>query len=88
MAVFAVVCSYLLRFDFALAPVERKSTWVWMALLAIAHPGFAELVRCYQSTWRFFGLRDFLRLALSSVLVSIAVTVARDAGLSLSMLAA
>lgn len=76
-AAIAMFDAYALRFDFQIAPKMQHSMWTWLCVVVILRPATFLLTRGYRSTWRFFGMRDGLYLALRSLPVTIALLLAR-----------
>src|SRR5271167_4984044 len=77
-AALAMVDAYALRFDFHIEPKMQHSMWTWLCVVVVLRPLSLHLTRDgYQSTWRFFDIRDALRLALRSLPVTIALLLVR-----------
>ena len=77
IAVLAVYSAYMLRFDGDLSQAAKSHMLIWVLLLPILRPMALLACNGYDSTWRFFQLRDAVRLTLLALPVSIVVAVAR-----------
>jgi FlaA1/EpsC-like NDP-sugar epimerase len=77
IAILAVYAAYMLRFDCDLGLAARSHMLIWILLLPMLRPMVLLACNGYDSTWRFFQLRDAVRLALLAIPVSVAVAVAR-----------
>ena len=77
-AAIAMIDAYALRFDFHIEPKMQHSMWTWLCVVVIVRPLSLHLhPRRIQPTWRFFDIRDALRLALRSLPVTIALLLVR-----------
>jgi len=77
-AAIAMIDAYALRFDFHIEPKMQHSMWTWLCVVVIVRPLSLHLSPGgYQATWRFFDIRDALRLALRSLPVTIALLLVR-----------
>jgi FlaA1/EpsC-like NDP-sugar epimerase len=77
-AAFAMFNAYALRFDFHIEPKMRHSMWVWLCTVAVLRPLFLHVTRDgYQTTWRFFDVRDAMMLALRSLPVTVLLLLVR-----------
>ena len=77
-AAIAMFNAYALRFDFHIEPKMRQSMWVWLCAVAVLRPLFLHVTRDgYQTTWRFFDMRDGIILALRSLPVTILLLLVR-----------
>jgi len=64
IAVLAVYSAYMLRFDGDLSQAAKSHMLIWVLLLPILRPMALLACNGYDSTWRFFQLRDAVRLTL------------------------
>jgi len=77
-AAIAMIDAYALRFDFHIEPTMRHSMWTWVCVVAILRPLSLHLARDgYQSTWRFFDVKDGLALGLRSLPVTFLLLLVR-----------
>jgi FlaA1/EpsC-like NDP-sugar epimerase len=77
-AAIAMIDAYALRFDFHIEPKMQHSMWTWLCVVVILRPLSLHLTPGgYQATWRFFDIRDALRLALRSLPVTVFLLLVR-----------
>jgi len=77
-AAIAMIDAYALRFDFHIEPKMQHSMWTWLCVAAVLRPLSLHLTRGgYQSTWRFFDVRDALALGLRSLPVTLLLLLMR-----------
>jgi FlaA1/EpsC-like NDP-sugar epimerase len=77
-AAIAMIDAYALRFDFHIEPKMQHSMWTWLCVVVILRPLSLHLTPGgYQATWRFFDIRDSLRLALRSLPVTVFLLLVR-----------
>jgi FlaA1/EpsC-like NDP-sugar epimerase len=77
-AAIAMIDAYALRFDFHIEPKMQHSMWTWLCVVVVLRPLSLHLTRDgYQSTWRFFDVRDGMALALRSLPVTIFLLLVR-----------
>ncbi|MEO8592812.1 MAG: nucleoside-diphosphate sugar epimerase/dehydratase [Candidatus Solibacter sp.] len=76
IVVTSLVAAFLLRFEFAIPPVElaRLSTGIWVAL--IAKMTVFRLARCDRGGWRHTGIADIYMLLVSNLVSSFVFTLA------------
>ncbi|MGA2992151.1 MAG: nucleoside-diphosphate sugar epimerase/dehydratase, partial [Candidatus Korobacteraceae bacterium] len=77
MAVLAVLSAYMLRFDCDFRQAITSHMLIWIPLLAMLRPMTVRACNGYDTTWRFFHLRDAVRLSLLAVPVSILLALTR-----------
>jgi FlaA1/EpsC-like NDP-sugar epimerase len=78
-AVTALWMAYLLRFDFSIPAAHHRGMVLWLIIIALARPCAILITNGYNATWRFFALRDALRLGARSVLVTVGLILFRVA---------
>ena len=77
-AAIAMVDAYALRFDFHIEPKMQHSMWTWLCVVVVLRPLSLHFTPGgYRATWRFFDIRDALRLALRSLPVTIFLLLVR-----------
>ena len=77
-AAIAMFIAYALRFDFHVEPGMRRGMWVWLCTVAVLRPLSLYITRDgYQTTWRFFDVRDGMMLVLRSLPVTIMLLIVR-----------
>jgi len=77
-AALAMVDAYALRFDFHIEPKMQHSMWTWLCVVVVLRPLSLHFTPGgYRATWRFFDIRDALRLALRSLPVTIFLLLVR-----------
>jgi FlaA1/EpsC-like NDP-sugar epimerase len=67
----SLVLAYLLRFDFAIPQADRLSAQVWAGILFVVTPVAFSLAGGRRATWQFFGHRDFVRLAIRALPITL-----------------
>ena len=75
----AVFCAYMLRFEFNVHTALSNRMWTWVVVIAMSRPIISLALKGYDSTWRFFCLRDQLRLALHALPLTIVLAGVRYA---------
>jgi FlaA1/EpsC-like NDP-sugar epimerase len=73
----SIVLAYGLRFDMNVPTLGRNTMWAWAVLLFFVTPLVLSVAGGYRVTWQFFGARDFTRLALRAIPISIALAIVR-----------
>jgi FlaA1/EpsC-like NDP-sugar epimerase len=73
----AVLVAYMLRFDGDLSRAVDHHMLTWLLFLPIFRPMALLVSNGYDTTWRFFHLRDGVRLVLLAIPVSVIVAMAR-----------
>ena len=73
MTVLAVFSAYMLRFDGDLSQAAKSHMLFWVLLLPVLRPIALLVCNGYDSTWRFFQLRDAVRVVSLAIPVSIVV---------------
>ena len=76
-AALALTWAYMLRFDFHVPASQRQGLFTWLFVIAIVRPLVMWSTRGYNVTWRFFDLRDAMRLAARAFPVTIALLLVR-----------
>lgn len=76
-AAISMIGAYALRFDFLIGPTMQRSMWTWLCVVTVLRPLSLYIARGYQSTWRFFDVRDGLALALRSLPVTVLLLLVR-----------
>ena len=71
LAALAGFSAYMLRFDFDISNAVASQMPMWLLFGAILRPASVLLLKGYDSTWRFFHLRDALHLMLLALPVSV-----------------
>jgi len=77
IAAVAMILAFLLRFEFNIRPAEAHKIWLWIPIIALLRPLILLALNGYDAPWRFFHLRDQIRLLLHALPLSIALCATR-----------
>src|ERR1700723_630337 len=73
----AILLAFLLRFDFAIPQPERLVALIWAGVLFAATPLAFSVAGGRRATWQFFGHRDFARLAIRALPLTLVMILLR-----------
>ena len=77
IAALALWLAYQAFFSGAVPPLPDIQLWELLFLVAAGRVAVNELVGCYRTVWRYFGLRDLIMFGCSCALFSLALFLAR-----------
>ena len=77
IAVLAFWLAYQAFFSGAVPPLPGVQLWELLFLIAAGRVAVNQLVGCYRTVWRYFGLRDVIVLSCSCVVFSVVLFLAR-----------
>jgi FlaA1/EpsC-like NDP-sugar epimerase len=77
IAALAFWFAYEAFFNAALPAPAQIQLWELLLVVAAGRLAANELLGCYRTVWRYFGLRDLLRFTCSCALFSLALLLAR-----------
>ena len=73
----AILLAYLFRFDFAIPQPEWLVALTWAGVLFVVTPVAFSIAGGRRATWQFFGHRDFARLAIRALPISLVMILLR-----------
>jgi len=66
----SVAAAFALRFEFSVPGAELPYLWQGLALAMLIKPGCFWFFGCDRAGWRYFGVRDLVRLGIANVVAS------------------
>lgn len=73
----AILLAFLFRFDFAIPQPELLVALIWAGVLFVATPLAFSVAGGRRATWQFFGHRDFARLAIRALPITLVMILLR-----------